>query len=251
MLLKQYLTVSLTFSNLGSSSEACLSLANIRFFINTQTGNFHDADLTIGNGLTSDYVLADGREGDLYFGPFPIPKQSSAVPQATVTVTKGRIFGIAKAATDVNEQRATDAPSVAINFPTRAMNAPTKSGTDGSEAAAGGSRVTTDPVIVPGGAGRVKLRLGVDMWIVISMFDVSILGVWCFYSLNSKNVSNIVATERSLKGPRDVRSIGTEFAAFVCVVLPALINSLIYSTMLFFRRCRRSLPVSERGLLAE
>ena len=116
-------------------------------------------------------MLADGREGNLYFGPFPMPEDSSTVPQATVAVKNGGIFGITTAATDVNGQKATAAPTVVIN-------APTKSVTDGSRGTTGGSGVTTDVVKVPGGAGRAEVGLGMGMWIMVTVFGPSILGTF-------------------------------------------------------------------------
>ena len=107
-----------------------------------------------------------------------MPGDSSTVPQAAVTVKNGGIFGIATAATDVNEQKATAAPTVAINVPTQAINAPTKSVTDGSVGKTGGSGVTTDAVKVPGGAGRAELGLGMGMWIMVTVFGSSILGTF-------------------------------------------------------------------------
>ena len=167
---QEYFSSYLTCSYAGNSSEACLSLLSIPFCINTQTGKFHNADLTTGNGFTGDYVLADGREGNLYYGPFPTPDGSSTGPQATVTVNDSANFGIATAATDINDQKATGAP----------INVPTKSVTDGSGGSSGGSGVTTDAGKVPGGAGRAELGLRMGMWIVVTMFGSSILGALIF-----------------------------------------------------------------------
>lgn len=154
----------LTCSCIGNSSEACLSLSNIPFCINTSTGNFHNADLTTGNGFTGEYVLADGREGNLYYGPFPTPEGSSTGPQATVTVKKG---GIA------NDQKATGTPTAAIN-------GPTKSVMDASGGTSGGSGVMTDEVKVPGGAGRAELGLRMGMSMMVTMFGSSIFGAFVF-----------------------------------------------------------------------
>lgn len=118
-------------------------------------------------------MLADGRKGNLYFGPFPTPEDPSAGSRATVTAANGGIFGIATAATNGNDQKATGAPNVAIN-------APTKSVTDGSGVTSGGSGVTTDAVNVPGGAGRAELGSGMGMWIMVPIFGANMLGFFVF-----------------------------------------------------------------------
>lgn len=106
----------------------------------------------------------------MYHGPFPTPEGPSTGPQATGTINNSGNFGIATAATDVNDQKATGAP----------INAPTKSVADGSGGSSGGSGVTTDAGKVPGGAGRAELRLRMGMWIVVTMFGSSILGALIF-----------------------------------------------------------------------
>ena len=65
---------------------------NLPFCIDTQTGDFHDTDQTTGNAITGNYLLADGRKGNLYYGPFPMPPQEgSTIPEATATTIRGEI----------------------------------------------------------------------------------------------------------------------------------------------------------------
>lgn len=175
-----YFSLSLTFSHTGNSSEACLSIVHLPFCINTQTGDTRDADGTTGNAITGNYVLADGQEGNLYHGPFPTPKTGSTIPEATATrggtgiiaTTARGILDETESATaaDVNEQVATDAPT--------ATNIPNTSITDGSGARTGGSGVNTGGEIVPGGAGRAGLGMGIGMWIMVTMLGASVFGAF-------------------------------------------------------------------------
>lgn len=56
-----------------STSETCLSVQKVPFCLDMVTGAFHDGTGTTGNALTGDYVLGDGRKGNLYNGPHPLP----------------------------------------------------------------------------------------------------------------------------------------------------------------------------------
>jgi hypothetical protein len=54
-----------------SATEMCFSLANTPFYLDVTNSDFNDGVGTTGNALTGDYVLADGRKGNQYTGPYP------------------------------------------------------------------------------------------------------------------------------------------------------------------------------------
>ncbi|KAK5659500.1 hypothetical protein OQA88_701 [Cercophora sp. LCS_1] len=64
-------------------TEMCLSIQKVPFCLDITTGGFHDGDGTTGNALTGDYTLADGRKGNMYNGPHPLPSGSSTEAAAT------------------------------------------------------------------------------------------------------------------------------------------------------------------------
>ncbi|KAM7201099.1 hypothetical protein V8F33_003511 [Rhypophila sp. PSN 637] len=69
-----------------SVSETCLSVQKAPFCLDIISGAFHDSTGTTGNALTGDYVLGDGRKGNLYNGPHPLPSGASNA-QTTPTPT--------------------------------------------------------------------------------------------------------------------------------------------------------------------
>src|SRR5688572_735488 len=65
----------------GIGEEGCLSLQDGSLFcLDFTTSEFHDTDGTVGNLLTGDYTLADGRKWNLNKGP---------LPSATTSVSPG------------------------------------------------------------------------------------------------------------------------------------------------------------------
>ncbi|KAH8589834.1 hypothetical protein B0O99DRAFT_676349 [Bisporella sp. PMI_857] len=80
-------------------SESCLSVQREVFCVDPSTLAYHDAFGTVGNLVTGEYTLVDGRRGNLYAGPFPSLGQSSlvastilatpsvSIPEITVPVT--------------------------------------------------------------------------------------------------------------------------------------------------------------------
>ncbi len=71
-----------------SSSELCLSLQDAPFCYDMYTSDFHDGTGTTGNLMTGAYTLSDGRKGNLYTGPFPVPTGGAAHDAASTTTTK-------------------------------------------------------------------------------------------------------------------------------------------------------------------
>lgn len=65
------------------ATEMCLSLQGAPFCYDVATGDFHDGQGTVGNAVSGDYTLADGRRGNLYAGPHPTP--TNAGPAAATT----------------------------------------------------------------------------------------------------------------------------------------------------------------------
>ena len=81
-----------------TSGETCASLSGVPFCCVMDTGYFHDSAGTTGNIITGDYVLADGRRGNLFLGPHPAPSGSetgAAVAATTPATSAGTAAGTA------------------------------------------------------------------------------------------------------------------------------------------------------------
>jgi hypothetical protein len=72
-----------------------LSLANTPFCLDILSSDFHDGVGTTANTLTGEYVLADGRKGNMYNGPYP----QVTVGVAAAATTAGGAAGASETAT--------------------------------------------------------------------------------------------------------------------------------------------------------
>ncbi len=80
-----------------TTAEVCASADDAIFCYNENTGDFHDTEGTYGNLITGDYVLADGRRGNLYSSSAPGPTGNGrgatttpAIVAPTAAATTGR-----------------------------------------------------------------------------------------------------------------------------------------------------------------
>jgi hypothetical protein len=133
-----------------TSAETCASVDDAPFCYNEETGEFRDLDNTKGNILTGDYTLADGRTGNLYNGPHPVPSGSEDV--ATTT-------GAAAAATAA-ASASTRASGTGAASNTAAAAAATVGSTDSATAAAATAASTSKPATNGAGSGNLKSALG-------------------------------------------------------------------------------------------
>ncbi|KAK3937806.1 hypothetical protein QBC46DRAFT_391806 [Diplogelasinospora grovesii] len=73
-----------------AADELCLSLKNKPFCYNRGTYQFHTADGTTGNVKTGDYTLPNGKQGNIYHGPYPLMSTTVTIaPSVTPTPTAG------------------------------------------------------------------------------------------------------------------------------------------------------------------
>lgn len=64
-------------------------MQNVPFCYDAITANWHVADGTKGNSISGDYVLLDGREGNLCSGPMPLPGDGAATGSLTGMMVTG------------------------------------------------------------------------------------------------------------------------------------------------------------------
>ena len=73
-----------------TATEGCFSTSSGGLFCyNFKNADIHDADGTVGNLLTGDYTLADGRKWNMNKGPMPTGSSTVRVPSATASVKSG------------------------------------------------------------------------------------------------------------------------------------------------------------------
>jgi hypothetical protein len=61
-----------------TATEICVSFQDSPFCLTKRTGDFHDDEGTTGSISTGDYALADGREGNVFSGPTPLPNKKAS-----------------------------------------------------------------------------------------------------------------------------------------------------------------------------
>ncbi|KAK3361459.1 hypothetical protein B0T24DRAFT_641652 [Lasiosphaeria ovina] len=73
-----------------TATEMCFSVSKAPFCLDITTGAFRDGAGTTGNALSGDYTLSDGRKGNLYNGPYPLPSgMETAAATTTPAATNG------------------------------------------------------------------------------------------------------------------------------------------------------------------
>ncbi|KAK3377489.1 hypothetical protein B0H63DRAFT_219750 [Podospora didyma] len=71
--------------------EYCAETKGLPFCYETISGRMRDTEGTVGNLITGDYTLADGRKGNMYKGPHPQPGDGGASGEtATKTTSTGK-----------------------------------------------------------------------------------------------------------------------------------------------------------------
>ena len=113
-----------------TSGETCASLSGVPFCCVMDTGYFHDSAGTTGNLITGDYVLADGRRGNLFLGPHPEPSGSetgaavaATTPTTSTQTAAGTIAGTAAGTAAENASPTTAATRGAAETGTGAATA--------------------------------------------------------------------------------------------------------------------------------
>jgi hypothetical protein len=134
-----------------TATEMCFSLANTPFCLDVTNGDFHDGVGTTGNALTGDYVLADGRKGNLYKGPYP--QVTAGDGEAATTTGAGSAGGASETGSPAAGTGTTGDGAAASTPTATGAGASKPSATGGS--ATGGSAATPSKNAAAGMAGGV------------------------------------------------------------------------------------------------
>ncbi|CZR50946.1 uncharacterized protein PAC_00820 [Phialocephala subalpina] len=160
-----------------SATEQCLSFKNSPFCYDRTAKTFHAADGTTGNFNTGAYTLPDGRQGNLYSGPYPTltSGEITAVQTSTgLTMTTSSPLAVGTSTAVQSSGSVVSSPAGASVL---ASTSAGKAGS-GTTSTAPGTVVTQTSVTVLKSAARSAEKYGGSWSLLLSGFTMTIIGLW-------------------------------------------------------------------------